>query len=220
MPYGSVKIDSITTSTQTVSVDDLAKKTGQAFTGDLTLNAQADLRFADSDSSNWVALQAPATVASNVTWTLPSADGSSGQALSTNGAGTLGWATFADLTTAQTFSGLTTFSAGANDSAGSFRTAPQNSQSSAYTLQGTDTGKHIKTTSGGITVPSGVFTAGQIVSIYNDSASTITITQGSGTTVRKAGTADTGNRTLELYGVASILCVDTNTFVVTGVGLN
>lgn len=58
----------------------------------VTLNAQSDLRFADSDSSNWVALQAPATVASNVTWTLPAADGTNGQVLSTNGTGTLAWA--------------------------------------------------------------------------------------------------------------------------------
>lgn len=58
---------------------------------DVTLNAQSDLRFADSDSSNWVAFQSPAVVASNVTWTLPSADGSSGNFLSTNGAGTLSW---------------------------------------------------------------------------------------------------------------------------------
>jgi hypothetical protein len=58
----------------------------------LTLNAQGDLRFADSDSSNWVAFQAPATVASNVTWTLPDADGTNGQLLSTNGSGTLAWA--------------------------------------------------------------------------------------------------------------------------------
>jgi len=63
------------------------------FTGDVTLNAQGDLRFADSDSSNWVAFQAPATIASNVTWTLPATDGSSGQLLSTNGSGTLSWAT-------------------------------------------------------------------------------------------------------------------------------
>lgn len=77
--------------------------TGGALTGDITLNAQSDLRFADSDSSNWVAFQAPATVSSNVTWTLPSTDGSSGQALSTNGTGTLSWATFAALATAQTF---------------------------------------------------------------------------------------------------------------------
>lgn len=59
----------------------------------LTLPAQADLRFSDSDSSNWVAFQAPATITTNVTWTLPSVDGSSGQFLSTNGSGTLSWAT-------------------------------------------------------------------------------------------------------------------------------
>jgi hypothetical protein len=58
----------------------------------LTFNAQADARFADSDSSNWVAFQGPATIASNITWTLPNADGSNGQALVTNGSGTLSWA--------------------------------------------------------------------------------------------------------------------------------
>jgi hypothetical protein len=61
--------------------------------GDAQLQAQGDLRFADSDSSNWVAFQAPATIASNVTWTLPATDGSSGQLFSTNGSGTISWAT-------------------------------------------------------------------------------------------------------------------------------
>ena len=61
--------------------------------GDTQLNAQGDLRFADADSSNWVAFQAPATVSSNVTWTLPAADGTAGQALTTNASGTLSWAT-------------------------------------------------------------------------------------------------------------------------------
>ena len=65
---------------------------GGTITGDVTLNAQSDLRFADADSSNWVAFQAPATVASNVTWTLPAADGTVGQVLSTNGSGVLSWA--------------------------------------------------------------------------------------------------------------------------------
>lgn len=59
--------------------------------GDAQLNAQGDMRFGDADSSNWVAFQAPSTVASNVTWTLPATDGSSGQALTTNGSGTLSW---------------------------------------------------------------------------------------------------------------------------------
>lgn len=58
-----------------------------------TLNAQAPLRFADADSSNYVSFQAPATVSANVAWTLPSADGTSGQFLQTNGSGTLAFAT-------------------------------------------------------------------------------------------------------------------------------
>jgi hypothetical protein len=65
----------------------------QTFGDNVTLNAQSDLRFADSDSSNWVALQAPATVTANVTWTLPATDGTANQVLSTNGSGTLSFST-------------------------------------------------------------------------------------------------------------------------------
>jgi len=57
------------------------------------LGTQGALRFADADSSNYVAFKAPATIGTNVTWTLPSIDGSSAQVLSTNGSGTLSWAT-------------------------------------------------------------------------------------------------------------------------------
>lgn len=61
--------------------------------GDMQLQAQGDLRFADADSSNYVAFQAPGTVASNLTWTLPATDGSNGQSLVTNGSGTLSFTT-------------------------------------------------------------------------------------------------------------------------------
>jgi len=57
------------------------------------LGTQGALRFADADSSNYVAFKGPATVSSNVTWTLPAVDGTSAQVLSTNGAGTLSWVT-------------------------------------------------------------------------------------------------------------------------------
>ena len=105
---GAVQLTDSTSSTSTTtaatpnsvkSAYDLADaampKTGGAFTGNVTLNAQNDLRFADSDSSNWVAFQAPATVAANVTWTLPATDGTASQVLSTNGSGTLSWSTAA-----------------------------------------------------------------------------------------------------------------------------
>ncbi|MBY0315091.1 MAG: hypothetical protein K2Q26_06205, partial [Bdellovibrionales bacterium] len=66
-------------------------KSGDTMTGNLTLNAQNEVRFADSDSSNYVALRSPATVAANITWTLPNADGLSGTVLTTNGSGVLSW---------------------------------------------------------------------------------------------------------------------------------
>ena len=55
--------------------------------------AQGDLRLADADSSNYVALQAPATVGSNVTLTLPTNDGDADQALITDGSGNLSFST-------------------------------------------------------------------------------------------------------------------------------
>ena len=61
--------------------------------GNMQINAQGNLRFADTDSSNWVAFQAPTTVSANVTWTLPGADGATGQVLTTDGNGALSWAT-------------------------------------------------------------------------------------------------------------------------------
>jgi len=59
----------------------------------ITLQAQNDLRFADSDSSNYVGFQAPATVSSSLTWTLPATDAAvSGYALVSNASGVLSWA--------------------------------------------------------------------------------------------------------------------------------
>lgn len=120
-----------------------------------------------------------------------------------------------------TMTGAITFAAGQTfaDASGSFRTLPQNAQTSGYTLVAGDTGKHISITTGGVTVPSDVFSAGDIVTIFNNSDSSQTITQGGSVTLRKAGSADTGNRTLDQYGVATVLCVSSNTFVVSGSGL-
>jgi len=96
---------------------------------------------------------------------------------------------------------------------------PQNSKTAAYTLVLGDNGKHINITTGGVTVPSGVFSAGNVVSIYNDSSSNQTITQGASVTLRLAGTATTGNLTLAQYGLVTVLCVASNEFVISGAGL-
>ena len=65
----------------------------RAFETDIVLNAQRELRLADADSSAYVGFKAPATITSNRIWTLPAADGTTGQVLSTNGSGVLSWAT-------------------------------------------------------------------------------------------------------------------------------
>ena len=101
---------------------------------------------------------------------------------------------------------------------------PQNSQTSSYILISSDTGKHISITAGGVTVPASVFSVGDAITIFNNSTSNQTITQGSSVTLRKAGTDQTGNRVLAQYGLCTILCVDSttnpNVFVVAGPGLS
>ena len=63
------------------------------FTTAVNLLARGELRFQDAAGGQYVGFEAPATVSSNVMWVLPAADGSNGQMLSTNGSGTLAWAT-------------------------------------------------------------------------------------------------------------------------------
>lgn len=62
-----------------------------------TAAAGANLKlYEDTDNgTNFVSLKAADTIASNLILTLPSADGTSGQALSTNGSGTLSFASYA-----------------------------------------------------------------------------------------------------------------------------
>jgi hypothetical protein len=74
---------------------------------------QGDLKLGDADSTNYVGFKAPATVGSNLVWTLPATDGSANQFLQTNASGVLGWGT-ADVSSAMpltggTFTGDVTF---------------------------------------------------------------------------------------------------------------
>jgi hypothetical protein len=99
------------------------------------------------------------------------------------------------------------------------RNVPLNSQTANYTLVASDSGKVISITTGGVIVPSGVFSSSNAISIYNNSSSSQTITQGGSTTLRLAGTTTTGSRTLASYGLMTLLCVGGEVFVATGVGL-
>ena len=109
-----------------------------------------------------------------------------------------------------------------SDSKGDVRAAPIQSKTAAYVLVAADAGQTISITTGGVTVNASILSAGDMVSIFNNSGSSQTITQGASVTLRLSGTATTGNRTLAQYGVATLLCViggATPTFACTGAGL-
>lgn len=96
-----------------------------------------------------------------------------------------------------------------------------NSQTTGYTLVAGDAGKTISITTGGVTVPNAVMSAGNIITIYNNSGSSQTITQGASLTLQWAGQASstTGNRTLGLYGIATIIYISSSVAVISGAGL-
>ena len=108
----------------------------------------------------------------------------------------------------------------ANDSIGNVRNIVQQTKSAPYTLVAGDNGQCIITNSG-VTVPASVFAAGNVVTVYNNSGSTITITQGGGLTLQFAGqsTSTTGNRSLALYGITTVLFLSASSAVITGVGM-
>jgi hypothetical protein len=93
-----------------------------------------------------------------------------------------------------------------------YRSIPQSLNTTAAA---SDIGKHLYV-SATTTIPSGVFVAGNEFLVVNSSGSSITLTQGAGTTLRLGGTATTGSRTIAAYGVANVLCVGTEEFYVTG----
>jgi hypothetical protein len=77
------------------TTDTLTNKTLESAlaTTAFTLNATAELRLADTDSTHYVGFKAPGTVTTNKIWTLPAADGDAGQVLTTDGSGTFSFST-------------------------------------------------------------------------------------------------------------------------------
>ena len=61
--------------------------------GNMQITTGATLKFGDDDNSNWVGLTSPASVSSDITFTLPDGYGSNAQVLTSNGSGSLSWTT-------------------------------------------------------------------------------------------------------------------------------
>ena len=94
-----------------------------------------------------------------------------------------------------------------------------NARTSGYSAVASDNGKLITMTTGDLTIGSGVFSAGDAISVANISNAQFNILQGSGTTLYLSGTTQTGNRVLAAKGLCSIICVSSNTFFVSGGGI-
>jgi hypothetical protein len=107
-----------------------------------------------------------------------------------------------------------------------YRGLPQNQQVSAYTLTLDDIGKHVYITAGAftVTIPANATTAfpiGIAITIINEDAIK-TLAPASGVTLILAGTgaATTGNRTLAIGSVATIIKVGTNRWFISGAGVS
>jgi hypothetical protein len=122
MRYGNLLIEGIVTthgsSTDAVNADTLAFELGSADTGNAdggsltfkpgagvgtgvdgmvsilpTANGASIFAFYDDAGTEFAGFKAASTMAGSVTWTLPAADGSSNQVLTTDGSGALSWVT-------------------------------------------------------------------------------------------------------------------------------
>ena len=102
------------------------------------------------------------------------------------------------------------------DGAGNLRNIPQVTKTAAYTLATTDLGRYISTQSGTITVPNNTFAAGNAVSVYNDSANTISLTISTttgyivGTNTNRTGMA------LATRGICTVLFINPSYCIVSG----
>ena len=90
-----------------------------------------------------------------------------------------------------------------------------------YTLVAADDQKLV-TAVNNVTIPGSVFSVADAITVYNDANGAISIipNTGQGVTLRYAGTSTTGTRTLSSKGIATIVCVASNEFVVSGAGLS
>lgn len=176
---------------------------------DGSASTQGRIRLAEQtgNGTNVVVLQAPASLAADLTLTLPNADGTNGQVIRTNGSGTLSFGSVSTLATPTT------------DSLGNIRAIPQSGsvKTTSYTLATTDVGAFIQVgSSGSIVIPDATFSTGDVVSIFNNTSGNITITC-SITTAYIGGTdSDKATMTLATRGMATVLFISSTVCVVAG----
>jgi hypothetical protein len=103
---------------------------------------------------------------------------------------------------------------------------PQNAQSTTYTLQSSDAGKHIYYTNGSavnLYIPwtaNTTFANGTHIKVISHSTSNVIVTPNSGVSLYFAGNTTPGNHNVTTYGVATLQMVAANTWYIYGLGIN
>ncbi|MBY0314018.1 MAG: tail fiber domain-containing protein [Bdellovibrionales bacterium] len=90
-PLFSMSPAAMATVAQTLQGKELADFIHADNSGHFAVKSGKEVQFYNTSNSNFVALRAPSSITSNKVYDLPSADGSSGQVLTTNGSGVLSW---------------------------------------------------------------------------------------------------------------------------------
>lgn len=107
---------------------------------------------------------------------------------------------------------------GSGDLAVGYRNVPPaGTKTSSYTLTTADNGEYVQVGSGGsITIPDAVFAEGDVVSVFNNTSGTVTITCSITTAYIGGADADKATMTLAARGVATILFISGTVCVVNG----
>ena len=130
---------------------------------------------------------------------------------------------FLQNTTTTIAGSLTTTGVFIDSKGGDVRDVPPNDRSTtavSYTLAITDTGKMVMGNANSATaviyVPNAVFSTGNTIVIYNNSSGSLLVSPNSSVTLRQVGSNTTGNMNVTSFGLATLICVQANTFVLTG----
>ena len=109
-----------------------------------------------------------------------------------------------------------------SDAMGPLRKLGNNPQTGSYTLASSDAGKYVINDDANTdyTVDANIFSSGDMVSIVNNSASDLDITQGAGMSLYLATDGSTGAKVLSARGVCTMLFVNATTGYISGSGLN
>ena len=120
----------------------------------------------------------------------------------------------------ETTSAGVTVTGSVTDSKGNVRSIPRLDKSSAHTLAATDAGKVVYISTGGVTINESIMSAGDAVTIINNSGSNQTITQGTNVNLHNTADATTGNRTLAGRGMATVWFASDGDAYISGSGLS